>query len=60
MEAVTVATLTSTVGSFLTAALGWVGDVANTVVSDPLLTLMVICLPVAGFGIGAVRRIMGL
>lgn len=47
----------SNITSFVTAAIGWITDFAEMVVADPLLLLMVVTVPLAGFGIGGLKRL---
>lgn len=45
------------ISSFVTAAVGWITDMAEAVVADPLMLLMVVAVPLAGFGIGGLKRL---
>lgn len=54
---VTIATLLSAVTTFVTQSINWVGSWASTIVEQPFLLLAVVAIPVAGFGIGALRRL---
>lgn len=56
----TVASVAQDVGVFLTEAISWLGDVLDTVMNNPALFIMVICMPVGGFAIGALRRLIRL
>ena len=56
----TVASVATDVGTFFTEAISWLGDVLDTVMSNPALFIMVIAMPVAGFAIGALRRLIRL
>lgn len=57
-EAVSMESILTSVGSFLTAAIGWMGDVLATIVSEPALLLLCICMPVAGFAVGLLNRLV--
>lgn len=59
MESITMTSILASVTEFITAAMGWMGDVAEFVVSNPLV-LMFIIIPVVGLGIGLFRRILSL
>lgn len=48
------------VGTFFSSALTWMGDVISMISEQPLLFLMVVCLPVAGYAIGGLRRLIRL
>lgn len=52
------AALISAVSSFVTAAVGWVGDFADAITGNDLLVLSCVAVPLAGFGIGALARLM--
>lgn len=58
MEGYTLAQFLTDAGSFITAAFGWVGDVVQIVVSNPL-TLVASLIPLSGLGIGLFRRLRG-
>lgn len=49
--------LIANVGQIFTAAIGWVGTVATTVTSNPILLLFCI-LPLVGLGIGMFVRLL--
>lgn len=54
---VTIATILENVGSIFTEAIDWVGDVATTVVGNPLLLVFAI-LPLVGLGVGLFKRLL--
>lgn len=60
MEAMTLASVLENVGTFLTAALGWIGDIADYVAGNPLLFIMVFGITIAGVGIGYLGRLIRL
>lgn len=47
----------SSVSSVFTAAIGWVGTVADTVTGEPLL-LMFAVIPAVGLGVGLFKRLL--
>lgn len=55
---VTIATLISAVGDVFTGIMGWVGDVGDAVVSQPLLLFACVGLPLAGVGIAFFKRLL--
>ncbi len=55
--AMTMATLLSTITEFFTAAVGWVGTVAETVAGNPLLLIGVV-MAFIGVGIGLFSRLL--
>ena len=54
----TVATLMTSVGSVFTAAIGWVGDVAETIAGEPILLLACVGIPLCGLGVGLFKRLL--
>lgn len=57
-EEVTMEAILTQVGTFLTQAITWMGNVLDTIVSEPALLLMVIAMPVAGFAVGLLNRLI--
>ena len=55
---VTMATLIGNVGEVFTAAIGWVGDVAETITTEPVLLLACVAIPLCGLGIGMFKRLL--
>lgn len=53
-------TFLTNVGSFLTAAIGWIGSVLNTVMDNPALFVLVLAIPIAGVAIGYLSRLIRL
>lgn len=53
----TLAEIVTSVGTVFTAAVGWVGDVAGTIVDTPIL-LMFCILPLVGLGVGLFKRLI--
>ncbi len=49
--------LLTAITSIFTAAIGWVGTVATTITSTPLL-LMFCVIPLVGLGVGLFRRLL--
>lgn len=58
MTEITMANILTEVGTFLTQAISWMGDVLDTIVNSPALLLMVIAMPVAGFAVGLLNRLI--
>ena len=55
---VTVASLMTTVGEVFTAAIGWVGAVADEIAGNPLLLLACVGIPLCGIGVGMFSRLL--
>lgn len=51
--------LVTSITGFITAAVGWMGQIADFITGEPLTLLLVVTVPLAGFGIGALRRLIG-
>lgn len=58
VSTVTVATLMSDVGTVFTAAVGWVGDVAEVIAKQPILLLACVGVPLCGLGVGLFKRLL--
>ena len=56
--AVTVSSLLTSIGSVFTAAIGWVGTVASTIASEPILLISCVAIPLCGLGIGMFKRLL--
>ena len=56
--AVSVQSLITEVGTVFTTAIDWVGDVAQTISTEPVLILMCIGIPLVGLGVGLFGRLL--
>lgn len=54
------ASILSNIGTFFTQAITWMGDVLEVVVSEPALLIMVIAMPICGFAVGLLSRLIRL
>lgn len=48
------------IGTFFTQSVTWLGDVLDTVVQNPALLVLVIAMPVVGFAVGLLGRLIRL
>lgn len=48
------------IGAFFTQAVTWLGDVLEVVTSNPALLVMVLAMPVVGFAVGLLSRLIRL
>lgn len=48
------------IGTFFTQAVTWLGDVLDVVTADPALTVMVLAMPICGFAVGLLGRLIRL
>lgn len=56
-SAATVSTFVTEIGTFFTAAIGWLTQVGQTIIGDPIL-LTFCAVPLVGLAIGIYRRLM--
>ena len=50
--------LISSIGTVFTAAIGWVGTVAETIAAQPILLLACVGIPLCGLGVGMFKRLL--
>ena len=50
----------SNIGTFFTQSITWLGDVLDTVIASPALTVMVLAMPIVGFAVGLLSRLIRL
>lgn len=48
------------IGTFFTQAITWLGNVLDVVTENPALLVMVIAMPVCGFAVGLLSRLIRL
>lgn len=48
------------IGTFFTQAITWLGDVLDTIVASPALTVLVLAMPIVGFAVGLLGRLIRL
>ena len=48
------------IGLFLTEAISWMGEVLTAVTNNPALTVVVLAIPIAGFAVGLLSRLIRL
>lgn len=54
------ATFLGDVGTFFTQSVTWMGDVLTEVTSTPALLVMVLAMPIVGFAVGLLSRLIRL
>lgn len=52
--------LLTEIGTFFTKSVDWLGDVLDTVTTNPALLVMVIAMPICGFAVGLLSRLIRL
>ncbi len=50
----------SNIGLFFTQAITWLGNVLTTITGNPALTVMVLAMPIVGFAVGLLGRLIRL
>lgn len=50
----------SNIGTFFTQSITWLSDVLDTVVASPALTIMCLAMPIVGFAVGLLGRLIRL
>lgn len=48
------------IGTFFTQSITWLGDVLDVIVQNPALLVLVIAMPVVGFAVGLLSRLIRL
>lgn len=48
------------IGTFFTQSTTWLGDVLTIVTENPALTVMVLAMPIVGFAVGLLSRLIRL
>lgn len=48
------------IGTFFTQAMTWMGDVLTEVTGNPALTVLVLAMPICGFAVGLLGRLIRL
>lgn len=52
--------LLTDIGTFFTQSISWLGTVLNTITSNPALLILCIAMPVIGFAVGLLGRLIRL
>lgn len=50
--------LITSISTVFTAAIGWVGTVASTITTEPVLLLSCVGIPLCGLGVGMFKRLL--
>ena len=58
MEASAMQSFLGNIGVFFTEAISWMGEVLSTVVDNPALLVLVIAMPICGFAVGLLSRLI--
>ena len=60
MAEVTMSSFLTEIGTFFTQSMTWMGDVLDVVVASPALTVLVLAMPICGFAVGLLNRLVRL
>ena len=60
MAAVTMSSFLTESGTFFTQSMTWMGDVLDVVIANPALTVLVLAMPICGFAVGLLNRLVRL
>ena len=52
--------LLTNIGTFFTQAVTWLGAILDEITGNPALLILVIAMPVIGFSVGLLKRLMGM
>lgn len=58
MTEVTMEAFLSSIGAFFTQSVTWLGDVLDVIVANPALLIMVLAMPIVGFAVGLLSRLI--
>lgn len=59
-ETTTMESLLTSIGSFFTQAITWLGNVLDVIVENPALLILCIAMPIVGFAVGLLGRLIRL
>lgn len=60
MAELTMQSFLSDIGTFFTQAMTWLGDVLDIIVANPVLLVLCIAMPIVGFAVGLLGRLIRL
>ena len=60
MEGTVMTGFLGTIGEFFTQSVTWMGDILDVVTENHALTVMVIAMPIVGFAVGLLGRLIRL
>lgn len=55
--AITMDTILTSIGTFFTQVVNWVGDIIELIATEPLLLIMCVCMPIVGFIVSYATRL---
>lgn len=60
MDATAMSSFLTNIGTFFTQSITWLGDVLDVITENPALTVMVLAMPIVGFAVGLLGRLIRL
>lgn len=51
-------TILTDIGTFFTQSITWLGDVLDVIVGNPVLLILCVAMPVIGFSVGLLNRLI--
>lgn len=51
-------TFLGNIGTFFTQSITWLGEVLTTITNNPALTVVVLAMPICGFAVGLLSRLI--
>lgn len=51
-------TLLSSIGTFFTQSVAWLGDILDVIIANPALLILCIAMPIIGFSVGLLNRLI--
>ena len=58
MPELTMEAFLTEIGKFFTSSISWMGEVIEVVTSNPALLVLVIAMPICGFAVGLLNRLV--
>ena len=58
MTEVTMSTIITEIGTFFTQSVSWLGDVLDVITGSPVLLILCVAMPVIGFSVGLLNRLI--
>lgn len=52
--------LLSNIGTYFTQSVTWLGDILDVITQSPALLILCVSMPVIGFSVGLLKRLMGM
>ena len=60
MTEITMSAILTDIGTFFTQSVAWLGDVLDVVTGNPVLLILCVAMPVIGFSVGLLNRLIRL